>query len=228
MTKNTTYPYIDLGIKGLVSIDLCNKVPLIQIVNSGAENRAVGLRPPEHMPEPDRKELEGLVSGMIRVSISVKVNSIRGGWCYKPLPIPVFFPFMPIYSTPVTTQLTLPVTPDPSEEDIANTLEQLYTNLTQFLTSHHHTPNTNLLSHQPRGSCPIGSMPHPVLLPSHHRYPHYKNMTPLCLDLYLLPDMDSSPKIVMLSDSTCRPDLVTHHDSPDSSLGYHHDPDHYT
>jgi hypothetical protein len=37
---------IDLGIKGAVSIDLCNEVPLIQIVNSCTEDGVVGLRPP--------------------------------------------------------------------------------------------------------------------------------------------------------------------------------------
>jgi hypothetical protein len=43
---------IDLGVEGTVAVNLCNEVPLIQIVNSCAEDGVAGLRPPKHVSEP--------------------------------------------------------------------------------------------------------------------------------------------------------------------------------
>jgi hypothetical protein len=43
---------IDLSIKGMVSVNLCNEVPLIQIVNSCAEDGIMGLGTPKHVSEP--------------------------------------------------------------------------------------------------------------------------------------------------------------------------------
>jgi hypothetical protein len=48
----TTVEVVDLGVEGLISIDLCNEVPLIQIVNSCSEDGVVGLGTPQHMSEP--------------------------------------------------------------------------------------------------------------------------------------------------------------------------------
>jgi hypothetical protein len=163
---------------------------------------------------------------------SYRIVQVRYKYCYKPLPSPLFFLIKPVHPTPVTTQLTLPITSDLSEEDIANALEQLYTNLTHFLTMHHCTPNSNLLSHQlkPHGAHPIGSLPHPhsTILPSDHHCSCHKDITPPPLDLYLdlhIPsNMDSLPKIVTLPDWST--DLILWLTS-DRSPSYHHIPDHY-
>jgi hypothetical protein len=151
------------------------------------------------------------------------------------LSTPSFFPFSTlIYPTPVTTQPVLPITPNLPEEDIAKALEQLYANLTHFLISHCYTLNTHLSSHQPNGTQPAGILPspYPALLPSHHHYPCHEDMTSQSLDSYPDPylpsDIDSSPRIVTLLDLACGLDLVTHYDSPDSSLSNHHDSECYT
>jgi hypothetical protein len=128
--------------------------------------------------------------------------------CYELSFTPSFFLNTSVDPAPVVIHLVLPITPDCSEKDIADTLERVYTDLTNFLTMHHRTPNSDLLFHQPKphGARTIGSMPHPYpnLFPSHHRYPHSKDMTPQPFDSYpdlrLPSDMDTSPKIVTLSD----------------------------
>jgi hypothetical protein len=43
---------INLGIEGMILIDLCNEVPLIQIVNSCMEDGIMGLGTPKHVSEP--------------------------------------------------------------------------------------------------------------------------------------------------------------------------------
>jgi hypothetical protein len=137
-------------------------------------------------------------------SFSLHSVSFSCPHCYELSSTPSIFPFYLAYPTPVTTQLTLPITSD-LPEDITKALKQLYANLTHFLASHHHTPNFNLLSHQPNGPCPLGSRPHPhsALLLSHCCYPYCKDMTPpplnLYSDLYLPSDMDGLPKIVTLT-----------------------------
>jgi hypothetical protein len=120
--------------------------------------------------------------------------------CYERISTPLFFIPIPLYPTPVTTQSILPVTPDLREEDIANTLEQLYANLTHFLTMHHRTPNSHLLSHQPKphGAHPIGSLPHscPTWFPNHHPHSHHEDTTPPPLNPSLdlcLPSIDNAP-----------------------------------
>jgi hypothetical protein len=70
-----------LGIKGMVAVELCSKVPLIQIVNSGVEYSISGLRSPQHMAELGWEWLEWGVKGDIWVRMSIKVNSDRGVSC---------------------------------------------------------------------------------------------------------------------------------------------------
>jgi hypothetical protein len=70
--------------------------------------------------------------------------------------------------TPVTIQAVSTIISSFSEEKVAKALEQLYTNLTQFLTLHYCILNSNLLSHQSDEAQPIGFLPNPyyALLPS--------------------------------------------------------------
>jgi hypothetical protein len=48
----TAVEVIDLGIEGMVSIDFCKEVPLIQIVDSCVEDSIMGLGTPKHVLEP--------------------------------------------------------------------------------------------------------------------------------------------------------------------------------
>jgi hypothetical protein len=74
----TAVEVINLSIKGMVLVDLCNEVPLIQIVNSHMEDRVAGLGAPEHMSELEWQGLEGLITGASRIRQSIKVNSVGG------------------------------------------------------------------------------------------------------------------------------------------------------
>jgi hypothetical protein len=69
---------INLGIEGVVLVDLGNEVSLIQIVNSSIEDGVAGLGPPKHVSEPGGKGLEGLIASVVGVGASVKVDSVRG------------------------------------------------------------------------------------------------------------------------------------------------------
>jgi hypothetical protein len=69
---------IDLGIEGVVSINLCNEDLLIQIVNSCMEDRVAGLGAPKHVSEPGQQGLEGLITGAGGIGQSIKVDSVGG------------------------------------------------------------------------------------------------------------------------------------------------------
>jgi hypothetical protein len=127
-----------------------------------------------------------------------------GDLCYELLFTPLFFLIKPAYSTPVATQSVLPITSDLPEEDITNALEQLYNNLTHFLTSHH-TPDFDLLSHQTARAQPRGPQPNLQQPPSHCHYPCYEDTIALSSSSY--------SRIVTLPNSIHRLDLVTHSDS---------------
>jgi hypothetical protein len=67
---------INLGVEGTVAVDLCNEVPLIQIVDSCAEDGVMGLRTPKHVSEPGRQGLKRFISEASGIRESVKVNSV--------------------------------------------------------------------------------------------------------------------------------------------------------